>query len=86
MPGAAAATLPPSLPCHPAPAQLIVQVSQHGLRPGVPEGCSPALAALMQRCWHEDPSQRPSAAAVVEDVKSQLLALRQPLMQSKPSI
>ncbi len=38
--------------------QLILQVSQHGLRPKVPEDCSPALAALMQRCWHEDPAQR----------------------------
>lgn len=38
--------------------QLILQVSQHGLRPKVPEGCSPALAELMQHCWHKDPTQR----------------------------
>lgn len=48
----------PALLAAPPLMQLILQVSQQGLRPKVPEGCSPALAELMQRCWHKDPAQR----------------------------
>lgn len=63
--------------------QVILQVSQHSARPDVPEGRPPALVALMQRCWAQDPAQRPQAAEVVEDVRGQLMALR-PAAQSAP--
>ncbi len=38
--------------------QIIVQVSQQGHRPDVPADCPPFLAALLQRCWSQDPQQR----------------------------
>ena len=36
----------------------ILQVTQHGARPPVPPHCPPALAALMARCWAEEPADR----------------------------
>lgn len=57
--------------------QVIIQVSQHGSRPelaALPPGCPPALVDLMQRCWAQDPTQRPKAAAVVEDLRLQAIA------------
>lgn len=38
--------------------QVILQVSQSGLRPTIPESCPPALASLMQRCWAKDAAER----------------------------
>ncbi|KAL4457609.1 hypothetical protein ABPG75_012474 [Micractinium tetrahymenae] len=58
--------------------QVILQVSQHGLRPEVPASCPPALAELMQRCWAQDAAQRPQAAQVVEELRQQVLAMRLP--------
>ena len=42
--------------------QVIMQVSQHQLRPEVPAGCPPQLADLMRRCWSQDPALRCVAA------------------------
>ena len=57
------------------PLQIILQVSQHGQRPEVPGDAPPALAALMQRCWSPDPTVRPTAAAIVEELRQLLVAL-----------
>lgn len=56
--------------------QVILQVSQHGTRPDLPATCPEAMADLMQRCWHADAAQRPSAEQVVEELRQQLMALR----------
>ena len=37
-------------------------VSRHHARPLIPPQCPLALAQLIRRCWHPDPSCRPSAA------------------------
>jgi serine/threonine protein kinase len=42
--------------------QVIMQVSQHQLRPEVAPGCPPQLADLIRRCWSQDPAQRCAAA------------------------
>ena len=43
-------------------AQVVLIVSRHHARPLIPPQCPLALAQLIRRCWHPDPSCRPSAA------------------------
>jgi serine/threonine protein kinase len=43
-------------------AQVVLVVSRHHARPLIPPHCPLALAQLIRRCWHPDPSCRPSAA------------------------
>ena len=43
-------------------AQVVLVVSRHHARPLIPLHCPLALAQLIRRCWHPDPSCRPSAA------------------------
>jgi serine/threonine protein kinase len=38
--------------------QILWLVAHQKWRPPMPEGCPPALADLMQRCWQEDPRAR----------------------------
>ncbi len=45
-------------PTHSPTPQVIVAVTQRGVRPPMPEDCPPCLAALMQRCWDADPQAR----------------------------
>ncbi|CAI5960760.1 unnamed protein product [Closterium sp. NIES-64] len=42
---------------------------EQGLRPDIPSSCPPALADLMQRCWHHTPARRPDMAEVVERLR-----------------
>ena len=39
---------------------LAMRVVHDGLRPSLPEGADPTLAALAQHCWHHDPARRPT--------------------------
>ena len=57
---AAAAALTALLTLHPQPPheQILWLVAHQKWRPPVPEGCPPALASLMQRCWQDDPRAR----------------------------
>lgn len=45
--------------------QIIVAVAINNERPLLPEDTPPALAAVIERCWREDPRARPSAAELV---------------------
>lgn len=44
------------------PIQLIIQTSQNGLRPTIPENESspPLFISLIQACWDQDSLKRPS--------------------------
>jgi serine/threonine protein kinase/ankyrin repeat protein len=53
--------------------QIIIQVARKSKRPGLPPSTPPALADLIQRCWQKDRDQRPTAAAV----RDELIALQQ---------
>lgn len=46
--------------------QIIIQTSQHGLRPTIPIGTPAALSTLIQACWQANPSLRPDAQQVLE--------------------
>ncbi|PSC76682.1 kinase [Micractinium conductrix] len=58
------------------PMHTILQVTQHGARPPVPPHCPPALAALMARCWAEEPADRPQFADIVPELQQQLAVVR----------
>eukprot|EP00892_Ulva_mutabilis_P000404 jgi/Ulvmu1/10364/UM061_0047.1 len=56
--------------------QLAAAVAAEQLRPTLPPGCPPGWAQLMRACWHEDPGQRPTAAHVVNALRSLAAAER----------
>lgn len=56
-----------SLPC--LSPQVIVAVAINKERPLLPASTPPRLAALISRCWQEDPRQRPRAAAVAAELQ-----------------
>lgn len=42
------------------PFQIIFTVGTQGTRPTLPASCHPGIAKIIQECWAEDPSSRPS--------------------------
>ncbi len=44
------------------------QVMADSLRPKIPDRCPPFLANLIERCWHQDHTQRPDSFEVVRSV------------------
>ncbi|KAK7309390.1 hypothetical protein RJT34_06077 [Clitoria ternatea] len=48
------------------PLQAAVGVVQKGLRPTIPKNTHPRLSELLQRCWQQDPTQRPDFSAIIE--------------------
>ncbi|CAL9194807.1 unnamed protein product [Musa hybrid cultivar] len=53
------------------PLQAALGVRQ-GLRPDIPKDMHPRLAALMQRCWDEVPSKRPSFEEITQELEELL--------------
>ena len=44
--------------------------STQPFRPHVPtEACSPEIHAIMARCWHETPEERPTVNELMADMK-----------------
>ncbi|XP_009109275.3 serine/threonine-protein kinase STY17 [Brassica rapa] len=54
------------------PLQAAVGVVQKGLRPKIPKQTHPRLTELLEKCWQQDPAQRPDFAEIKEMV-TQLL-------------
>ncbi|EXC35283.1 Serine/threonine-protein kinase HT1 [Morus notabilis] len=48
------------------PLQAAVGVVQKGLRPPIPKNSHPRLAELLERCWQQDPTQRPDFSEIIE--------------------
>ncbi|XP_058220611.1 serine/threonine-protein kinase STY46-like isoform X2 [Rhododendron vialii] len=48
------------------PLQAAVGVVQKGLRPLVPPNTHPKMAALLERCWQQNPSSRPDFSEITE--------------------
>ncbi|KAF2306315.1 hypothetical protein GH714_016408 [Hevea brasiliensis] len=48
------------------PLQAAVGVVQKGLRPTIPKNAHPKLAELLERCWRQDPSQRPNFSEIID--------------------
>ncbi|EOA19245.1 hypothetical protein CARUB_v100064730mg, partial [Capsella rubella] len=48
------------------PLQAAVGVVQKGLRPKIPKQTHPKLTELLEKCWQQDPAQRPDFADIIE--------------------
>ncbi|KAJ4714110.1 Kinase family protein [Melia azedarach] len=48
------------------PLQAAVGVVQKGLRPIIPKHTQPRLAELLERCWWQDPTQRPNFSEITD--------------------
>eukprot|EP00742_Colponemidia_sp_Colp-10_P005510 GILJ01005887.1.p1 GENE.GILJ01005887.1~~GILJ01005887.1.p1 ORF type:complete len:853 (+),score=119.33 GILJ01005887.1:45-2603(+) len=46
--------------------QIIMKVASYNQRPTMSPTCHPLLTALIQRCWHAEPEQRPSFMQIKE--------------------
>ncbi|GAB2282891.1 Serine/threonine-protein kinase sty17 [Dionaea muscipula] len=51
---------------HLTPLQAAVGVVQKGLRPAIPNDTHPKLAALVNKCWHQDPAVRPNFSEIIK--------------------
>ncbi|XP_028774557.1 serine/threonine-protein kinase STY17 isoform X2 [Neltuma alba] len=49
-----------------SPLQAAVGVVQKGLRPSIPKNAHPGLSELLQRCWQQDPIERPNFSEILE--------------------
>ncbi|KAF7829015.1 serine/threonine-protein kinase STY17 isoform X1 [Senna tora] len=49
-----------------SPLQAAVGVVQKGLRPSIPNNAHPRLSELLQRCWQQDPIERPNFSEILE--------------------
>ncbi|KAL2339982.1 hypothetical protein Fmac_007922 [Flemingia macrophylla] len=52
-----------------SPAQVVGAVAFQNRRLSIPSNISPALASLMESCWADNPSERPSFAGIVDSLK-----------------
>ncbi|KAB2036491.1 hypothetical protein ES319_D03G004700v1 [Gossypium barbadense] len=48
------------------PLQAAVGVVQKSLRPTIPKNTHPRLGELLERCWQQDPTQRPNFSEIIE--------------------
>ncbi|CAN0918944.1 Serine/threonine-protein kinase STY17 [Linum grandiflorum] len=48
------------------PLQAAVGVVQKGLRPTIPKETQPKLAELLDRCWRQDPTERPDFCEIID--------------------
>ncbi|KAL1073000.1 hypothetical protein V6Z11_D11G191000 [Gossypium hirsutum] len=51
------------------PLQAAVAVVQKSLRPTIPKHTHPRLRELLERCWLQDPSQRPNFSEIIDILK-----------------
>ncbi|XP_062193928.1 serine/threonine-protein kinase STY46-like isoform X1 [Phragmites australis] len=51
------------------PLQAAVGVVQKGLRPTIPKNIHAKLAELLQKCWQQDPAQRPDFSEILETLQ-----------------
>ncbi|TYI56202.1 hypothetical protein E1A91_D11G193100v1 [Gossypium mustelinum] len=51
------------------PLQAAVAVVQKSLRPTIPKHAHPRLRELLERCWLQDPSQRPNFSEIIDILK-----------------
>jgi len=49
--------------------QIMVQTSEHGLRPVIPPGCNADFEALMKECWNSVPTERPSCIDILSKLE-----------------
>lgn len=68
------------------PMQIIMQVSQHGTRPPPLPHCPPGMAALMERCWAQEPADRPTFTEILAELQPLLQGERQGASPTPPRL
>lgn len=66
------------------PAQVVGAVAFQNRRLTIPPNTSPILVALMESCWADDPSQRPSFGSIVDSLKKLLKNPLQMIQMGNP--
>jgi len=51
------------------PIQIAYGVTNNNLRPPIPQNMNKKIASLIQKCWQDDPAQRPDYAEITETLK-----------------
>ncbi|CAN4083503.1 unnamed protein product [Withania somnifera] len=51
------------------PLQAAIGVVQQGLRPTIPKSTHPKLAELLEKCWKQDPTERPDFSEILDILK-----------------
>ncbi|GJM99418.1 hypothetical protein PR202_ga16513 [Eleusine coracana subsp. coracana] len=51
------------------PLQAAVGVVQKGLRPTIPKHTHAKLAELLQKCWQQEPAERPDFSEILESLQ-----------------
>lgn len=51
---------------------VLVQVAQKNLRPAIPASCLPQRRALIERCLHEDPNERPTMDEILNCLQNEV--------------
>ncbi|XP_073011432.1 serine/threonine-protein kinase STY46-like [Typha latifolia] len=51
------------------PLQAAVGVVQKGLRPTIPNNTRPKIANLLEKCWQQDPNERPDFSEILETLQ-----------------
>ncbi|XP_065865589.1 serine/threonine-protein kinase STY46-like isoform X2 [Euphorbia lathyris] len=51
------------------PLQAAVGVVQKNLRPTIPKNINPKLGELLEKCWQQDPSQRPDFSEIISTLQ-----------------
>jgi len=54
----------------------VTELLEQGYRMESPEGCPPAVYALMKSCWELEPGKRPSFKKLTEKLQKELKHLR----------
>ncbi|KZV57514.1 hypothetical protein F511_32342 [Dorcoceras hygrometricum] len=67
-----------------SPAQVVGAVAFQNRRLVIPQNTSPILASLMESCWADDPTLRPSFADIVETLKKLLKSPLQSIRMGRP--
>ncbi|KAL3830385.1 hypothetical protein ACJIZ3_019187 [Penstemon smallii] len=67
-----------------SPAQVVGAVAFQNRRLTIPQDTSPILVSLMESCWADDPTQRPSFGKIVETLKKLLKSPLQLIQMGTP--
>ncbi|XP_031392603.1 serine/threonine-protein kinase CTR1 [Punica granatum] len=67
-----------------SPAQVVGAVAFQNRRLVIPQNTSPLLSSIMESCWADDPTQRPSFASIVESLKKLLKSPMQFIQMGGP--
>jgi len=63
--------------------QMFYMIAYQNWRPQIPDNCPPGFAELMTACWHEDPTERPTAQQLLKRLQRLFAQAKQDLAASR---